>query len=62
MLSLPFLPQLKRSFRLFIQSRVFSMNASFMMFQPTENEGNTPYLKLEPKRLEPSRRTVAWNM
>ena len=59
MLSLPFLPQLKRNFRLFSQSLVFFMKLSFMMFQPSDTEGKVPYLLLVPKRLEPSRRIVA---
>ena len=62
MFSLPFLPQLERSFRLVSQLRVFSMNCSFMTFHPKEKEGKVPHLLLGPKRLEPSRRIVNWNM
>ena len=40
----------------------FCMNGSLVTFHPSENEGNVAYLLLVPKRLEPSRRTVAWNM
>ena len=59
MLSLPFLPQLARTFKLDNHSRVSAINSSFVTFHPTDTEGNVPYLLLIPKRLEPSRRIVA---
>jgi hypothetical protein len=55
-------PDFNVSFSVLNQSRVLSMNFSFMMFHPTDADGKVPYLLLVPKRLDPSRRTVAWNI
>jgi len=62
MFSLPFFPQLARSFMLDSHCGAFRMNGSLVMFHPRDNEGNVAYLLFTPKRLDPSRRNVAWNM